>query len=201
MMTLYWSPASPYARKVRTVVHEKGLAPLIADIVLDPFQNAEELISANPLGKVPTLILDDGSSLYDSPVICAYLDAHGRGQGPALIPSGPERWTVRRAEALGDGALDLAFGLVLERRKPDGERSPTTAARWWSQLPRALDAMERELPRLPGPCTLGHITFAVALGYLDFRHPDYQWRNGRASLAGWYDGFARRPSLAATAPK
>jgi glutathione S-transferase len=199
-MKLYWSPASPYARKVRVVAREKDIAGRIEEVVVDAFADPAELVSANSLGKVPTLLLEDGSTLYDSPVICTYLDAIG--EGPPLVPQeAPDRFTVLRAEALADGVMDLALGLTLERRKPEGERSPTTAARWRGQLLRALDRIAHDLPELPGEVTLGHLAFACALGYLDFRHPDLAWRSGRPALAAWFEAYADRPSLAATAPR
>lgn len=202
MMTLYWSPASPYARKVRAVAREKGLAPQLQEVIVTPYADPEELITANPLGKVPTLLLEDGTALYDSAVICAFLDVHPQAHGPLLIPTEPfVHWTVRRAEALGDGAMDLAYNLTMEGRKPEGEHSPTTVARWLSQLPRTLDAMQRDLGSLPESCTLSHIAFAVALGYLDFRQPDIAWREGRPDLASWYQDIAKRPSLVQTEPE
>jgi len=201
-MQLYWAAASPYARKVRIVAREKALAEEIEEITVDVYADSAILLAANPLGKIPALVLDDGLPLYDSPVICAFLDAHPRGQGAQLCPSsGPERWQVLRAQALGDGAMDLALGLTLERRKPEGEHSPTTAGRWRTQLARAVDAMMPELMALPGEMTLGHITIVCALDYIDFRHPDFGWREGRADLAGWHYDITGRPSLAATAPK
>jgi glutathione S-transferase len=201
-MKLFWSPASPYARKVRTVAHEKGLTGLIEEISVDAYSDPRELVAANPLGKVPTLICEDGEVLFDSAVISAYLDSHPKAQGPSLCPaSGDERWKVARAEALGDGAMDLALGLQLERRKPEGERSPTSAARWRNQLIRAVGAMTAEVERQPSQLTLGHLTIACALGYLDFRHPQLEWRQGRPGLAAWYEEIAQRPSLIATAPK
>jgi glutathione S-transferase len=200
-MKLFWSPASPFARKVRSVAREKGLAGRVEEIQVAVYDDPAELLAANPLGKIPALILDDGAALYDSPVICAYLDAHPEGQGAPLCPaSGMERWRVLRAEALADGAMDLALGLVLESRKPEGERSPTTAARSWSQLRRAVKAMPAEIAALPQGFTLGHLALACALGYFDLRHPDMGWRDGEAELARWYEEIARRPSLAATAP-
>ena len=199
-MKLFWSAASPYARKVRAVAREKGLAGRIDEVIVDAFRNPPDLIAANPLGKVPTLVLDDGVALYDSPVICAWLDA--TGDGPPLVPeSGPARFQVLRAEALADGLMDLGLGLTLERRKPDGERSPTSAARWRGQIVQAVDAIAQDGPALPNGMTLGHLAYAVALGYLDFRHPDMAWRDGRPDLAGWYATAAARWSLAETAPQ
>jgi glutathione S-transferase len=201
-MKLFWSPASPYARKVRAVAHEKGLDGRIEEVAVDAFADPAELLAANPLGKVPALIGEDGDPLFDSAVICAYLDAHPQARGAPLCPSaGPERWSVLRAEALADGAMDLGLGLTLERRKPEAERSPTPAARWRGQLARSVDAMLPEIERLPPRVTLAHLAIACALGYLDFRHPDFAWRDGRAGLSAWYEDMARRPSLLATAPK
>jgi glutathione S-transferase len=199
-MKLYWSPASPYARKVRATAREKGLAGRIDEIIVETAQDPAALIAANPLGKVPALALDDGTTLFDSPVICAWLDA--RGDGPALVPAaGPERFLVLRAEALADGIMDLAVGLTMERRKPEDERSPTMAARWRDQLARALDAVPGEVQQLPGELTLGHLALAVALAYVEFRHPEIGWRDGRPELAAWFETLATRPSLAETAPQ
>ncbi len=103
-MKLYWSNASPYSRKVRMVIAEKALGALVEEVSVNACNDPPELIAVNPLGKIPALVTDDGSSPFDSPVICAFLDAEPRGQGPRLAPqSGPERWMVLRAEALGDG--------------------------------------------------------------------------------------------------
>lgn len=200
-MKLYFSNASPYARKVRMVIAEKRLEPLIEMTPVDVYADPPELLEANPLGKLPALVTDDGFSLYDSPVICAYLDAHPQARGERLLPgSGRERWMVLRAEALGDGLMDLGLALMGERRKPEGETSPTSAKRWRGQLLRALDAAPRTLSTLPEAVTLGHLAIAAALGYLDFRHADLNWREGRAELRAWFDGIASRPSIAATAP-
>ena len=199
-MKLYWSPASPYARKVRVVAREKQVARRIEEMVVDAFADPPELTGSNPLGRVPALVLDDGTALYDSPVIVAYLDAVGEG-GPLVPAEGAARFAVLRAEALADGVMDLGVGLILERRKPDGEKSPTTAARWRGQLPRALDAIATDHARLPGPFSLGHVAFACALGYLDFRHPDVNWREGRETLADWFAAISARPSLVDTAPR
>lgn len=201
-MKLYWSNASPYARKVRTIIVEKALSSLVEEISLDVYSDPPELLAVNPLGKIPALVLDDGLGLFDSPVISAYLDAHPQGQGPRLAPqSGPERWVVARAEALGDGITDLAFALRQEHLKPEGEKSPTMAARQRGQLLRSLDAIAPALGTLPEGTTLGHIALAVALGYIDFRHAEVNWRDGRTDLANWYERMKARPSFAATAPQ
>lgn len=201
-MKLYWANASPYARKVRIVIAEKALGHLVEEISVEVYSDPPELLAVNPLGKIPALVMDDGLGLFDSPAICAFLDAHPQGQGPSLQPqSGHERWMVMRAEALGDGITDLAFGLRQESLKPEGEKSPTSAARARGQLLRSLDAILPALKTLPDGTTLGHLALAVPLGYIDYRHPDVAWRNGRAELAAWYEQMCTRPSVAATAPK
>ncbi len=198
-MELFWSPASPYARKVRAVAREQHLEGRITERSVSPFDDPDALLAANPLGKVPALVLDDGGLLYDSPVICAYLDAIG--QGAAMIPSdGDARWAVLRAEALADGVMDLGLGIVLDGRKPEAERSPTTVARWHGQIRRALDRMTDETQSLAAEVTLAHIACACALDYIDFRLPDIGWRSSRPALARWHADVADRPSLRATAP-
>lgn len=200
-MKLYTSPTSPYARKARIVVAEKKLGSRIEEITTDAWSDPAELIEVNPLGKVPALVADSSLSLFDSPLICAYLDAlPSEVSTPLIPPSGPQYWTVRRAEALADGMMDLGVGLLLERRKPEGERSPKTAARWRGQLERALAAAQATAPTLPDGFTMGHASLAVALGYLDLRHADLAWRENRGPLAAWYEAVQKRPSFQATAP-
>lgn len=201
-MKLFWSNASPYSRKVRAVIKEKGLGHCVETDAVDVYSDPPELITFNPLGKIPTLVTDDGFALFDSSVICAYLDAHPAGRGGPLIPqAGPERWHVMRTEALGDGLMDLGYALITERRKPDEEKSPTLAARQQGQLEHTLDRTADALAALPGAVTLGHLAIACALGYIDFRHDGLQWRQGRDALAAWYADIVKRPSLAETAPE
>jgi glutathione S-transferase len=198
---LYHAPASPYARKVRTVIAEKDLTALVEEITADPYANPAELLAANPLGKIPALVADDGLALFDSPVMCAYLDAHPAGKAGSLLPlAAPDRWLVMRGEALGDGLMDLGLYLITEKRKPEGEKSPTLTARRREQLERTLDATYGIVKELPETFNLGHIAIACALGYLDFRHGEIGWRNWRDDLAAWYAEIAERPSLAVTAP-
>ena len=200
-MKLYWSNASPYARKVRMVIAERNLQSLIEEVTVDVYADPAELLAANPFGKIPTLVTDEGFALFDSPVICAYLDARPEARGERLQPqAGPERWMVMRAEAYGDALTDLGFALMAERRKPEGEKSPTLAKRQRGQLVRGLDAAPATIRTLPERVTLGHLAFASALGYLDFRHGDLNWRDGRGELAAWYEQIAKRPSVSTTAP-
>jgi glutathione S-transferase len=198
-MKLFYSASSPFARKVRVVAREKGMAGGLTEIECNPFADPGELREHNKLGKVPTLVAGD-LVLYDSPVICEYLDA--RKDGHRLIPmSGSERWRVLRAQALADGLMEVAVNLTLERRRPQNEQSPGTQQRWRAQIAGALDTMEEQLPDLsPAILNLGHIAFGVALGYLDFRYADMRWRDTHPALCTWFEAFAMRPSMQQTAP-
>jgi len=198
-MQLFHSSSSPYARKARVVLREKGLAGKITETECNPYGDPAELRAHNPVGKVPTLVLDDGYPLYDSPVICEFLDT--LGTAPRLLPSdGSLRWRILRAHALADGVLDLAVPLTMEMRRPEHERSPAAMERWRGQIRAALEVMPLELATLPPEPSLGHLACAVALGYLDFRHGDIDWRAEHEPLATWYADFGTRPSLTETAP-
>lgn len=197
-MKLYISTASPYARKCRIVAREQGLAGRVEEIVADPYANDPALLAANPVVQVPTLIAEDGLPLNDSPVICEYLDA--LGTGPRLLPEGgPERLRVRRLETLANGALEMGVKLVLEKRRPEHERSPMWIARWTENMARALDALEAA-DLQPDDLNVGTITAAAAATWIGFRHPDLDWAGGRPRLAAFTAAVERRPSFAATRP-
>jgi len=197
MMRLYYSQTSPYARKIRMVITEKSLENKIEQTLCNPFDDPEQLRIGNPLGKVPTLILEDETALYDSRVIADYLDA--QSPHPALIPpSGPKRWEVLRQQALGDGIIDAAVALVMETRRPDTQQSTHWKTRWQSAIDRALLAMEPDSAGFDETLDLGQISFGCALGYLDFRLPSIDWRASAPNTANWYAGFAKRPSMKAT---
>jgi glutathione S-transferase len=197
-MKLYITASSPYARKCRIVAREKGLAGRIEEIAADPYANAPELLASNPLVQVPTLIAEDGLPLNDSPVICEYLDA--LGEGPRLLPgSGPERLRVRRLETLGNGALEMGVKLVLEMRGPEHERSPSWIARWTANMGRALDALEAAAPDA-ARLDRGVITAGVAVTWIGFRHPDFDWKTGRPGLVALQKALEARPSFQDTRP-
>lgn len=195
-MKLLYSQASPFARKVLIVAHEKGLAGALEVQPASPMLDGSLVTPVNPLGKVPALIRDDGQALYDSPVICEYLDTIG--SGPALIPpAGEARWTVLRTQALADGMLDAALNLVVERRRPETERSAEWMARWQAAILRGAKAA-------PTPAdddwTLGEIALACAFGYLDFRLPEIDWRAEAPGAAAWHAKAAGKPVMVETAP-
>ena len=189
-------------RKVRVLARETGLAARIEEIpaVVSPIAPDERVTRANPLGKVPALILDDGTALYDSPVICEYLD--GLHSGRRLFPpAGPARWAALRQQAEGDGLLDAAvltrYELVL---RPEPLRWPEWVAGQKAKVAAVLDDLERDAASLAGELTIGGITIACALGYLDFRFADDAWRTGRPRLAAWFAEVSMRESLRATMP-
>jgi len=200
-MKLHWSSRSPYVRKVMVFAHECGLASRIdceRTLVAMTKPNAG-LLPVNPTGKIPTLVLDDGSALYDSAVICEYLDSlHDR---PKLFPpSGPARWTALRRHALGSNLLD---NLVLWRNevlRPPQQQSPETLAAFELKVRNAVAALDREADALAAdPPGIGHVAIACALGYIDFRFAQLGWRDGNARIARWYDAFVQRPSMVDTA--
>lgn len=198
-MKLFYANTSPYARKVRVFAAEKGLGGRIEAILCNPFDVSPELKAANPLSKVPSLVLDDGDALYDSPAICEYLDS--LAPNSRLIPEeGAARWVVLRRHALADGILDAAFSVVMERRRDDGEQSPSWLERWTAAIGRSLDALETEIGSFPANLNLAHIATGCALAYLDFRLPDLEWRTGHPETAKWFEAFAERPSMKDTRP-
>ena len=199
-MKLRFSPTSPYVRKVTVAAIELGLDGRIERIPTDTRDPKSDLAQVNPLGKVPALVTDDGEVLYDSPVICEYLDS--LNDGPRLFPAdGPARWQALRQQVLGDGILDAAILRMVEtRRRPDALRWPGWTELQAGKIRRALDSLERQAGQLDGPLTIGQITVGCALGYLDFRFAEDAWRAGRPGLAAWYEGFAARPSMRDTVP-
>jgi glutathione S-transferase len=196
-MKLHWSPRSPYVRKVMIVAHELGLADdlTLVRTVVSTFKPAEELFADNPLNKLPTLILDDGNALFDSPVICEFLDT--LHEGPRLFPiAGPNRFAALRHQAFGDGILDVCLMRLAERLKPEARRSPEIIASNERKAVAAVDRLEAEVDALEARAfDIGHVAIGTALGYLDFRFADDNWRDGRAGLTAWQDRFQRRQSV------
>jgi glutathione S-transferase len=197
-MKLRYSLTSPYVRKVVVVAIELGIDGRIEKIPTNTADPASGLSGDNPLAKVPALITDEGP-LYDSPVICEYLDSL---QGaPRLHPAGAARWPALRRQALADGILDAAIARRLEELRPEGERSPSWVTKQQAKVDGALDALEREAGSFAKEPAIDQIAVGCALGYLDFRFSADRWRDRRPSLARWYEGFAKRPSMVATEPK
>ena len=197
-MKLRFSGTSPFVRKVVIQALETGLDSKIERVTTattDPV-----LAKENPLSKVPSMTLDDGSHLYDSPVICEYLDSlHG---GAKMFPAaGPARWTALRRQALGDGMMDAAVARRGESRRPANEQSPSAMEAQRAKVVAGLDVLEGEADKLGSGIDIGLISIACALGYLDFRFASEDWRKGHPKLALWFEGFAKRPSMQSTVAK
>lgn len=199
-MKLRYSPTSPYVRKVSVVALETGLDQRIERIPTNVWAPSTDVATDNPLGKVPALITEGGETLFDSPVICEYLDSLHDGL-KLFPPPGGARWTALRRQALGDGILDAGVLRRLESGRPENERSSSWIARQTATVRRGLDALEDEAEALGGPITIGHIAIGCALGWLELRFPDDDWRENRPSLARWYETFAQRPSMQETVPR
>lgn len=199
-MQLYFNPASPYVRKVRVTAHELGLSDEIdlISVSLTPVSPHEGVRSCNPVGKIPALITDDGTTFYDSPVICEYLDS--RAGGNRIFPTvGTARWTALRRQAIADGIMDAAVLIRYEEAvRPKELRWQDWVDGQLLKIRTALDALERE--SLADVFDIGTISIACALGYLDLRFAGEGWRNTRPRLAAWAAAVGKRPSLAATAP-
>ena len=200
-MKLYYAPTSPYVRKVMILLHETGQ---LDDVILEPVATtpiapSDALRAKNPLGKVPALERPEGPTLYDSRVICAYLDARA---GDKLYPKTSARWDTLTLEATGDGIVDAALLMTYESRlRPEDKRWPEWVDGQWSKIANAVSVLNaRWMSHLNGPLDMGQIAVACALAYVDFRHDARNWRKGNDSLAAWYAGFESRPAMQATVP-
>jgi glutathione S-transferase len=195
-MRLLWSSRSPFARKVLAAAHELGIADRIAPerVVVSQTAPNEAVMARNPLGQIPTLILPDGTALFDSAVIVEWLDT---SFGPRLIPpAGAARFAVLRLQAVGDGLMENSVRRLGERLRGELASEPHAAAAW-TRILRVLDLLEAEA-ELPG-AHAGGVAIACGLAHLDFRHGDRDWRAGRPRLAAWYAAFSERPSMRLTA--
>ncbi|HJR56548.1 MAG TPA: glutathione S-transferase N-terminal domain-containing protein [Rhizomicrobium sp.] len=195
-MKLYSNTASPFGRKCKIVAHELGLALEIVKTL--PMQEPE-FRRINPLGKIPALVVDDGSVLFDSPVICEYLNQRGGGKffpTDTIWKAAANRWKSQVLHALGDGISEAAVSYIIMGREavpPENHR-----ARQLATIQAGLDAAERA--KFSNPATIGEIAIACAIGYVEFRLPDLDWKSSRPKLSAWYAAFRERPSMQATFP-
>ncbi len=194
-MKLAYSPNSPYVRKCHVCAIQRGIEGRFEYWTIGTTDPA--LAAVNPLSKVPTFITDDGMALYDSPVICEFLDSIG--DAPKLIPApGPARWRALTLAALGDGILDATQPRRREVALPQDEGRQTYIAQQQLKVTRALAVLENEsLGMLE---TIGDVAVACALGYIDFRYPHEPWRPGHPKLEAWYAKVAALPAMAKTVP-
>lgn len=199
-MKIFYSPASPFIRKALVVAHELGVADemTLLPSAAHPVKRDTRVVAVNPSGRVPALILDDGEVLYDSRVICEYLDAR-YGHAAIFPPLGASRWRALRRQSLGDGIMEAAVAARYERYvRPETLRWQD----WWNgymeKVVSSLDAIEGELQNAGTGFDIGHITLACALSYLDFRYADLDWRRGRPLSAAWYETVRDHASMQAT---
>ncbi len=201
-MKLIGTLTSPYVRKVRIVLAEKKID---YELVVDsPWTEDSGVSKYNPLGKVPVLVLDDDSTLFDSRVIVEYLDSVTPNN--RLLPVlGRERIRIKRWEALADGIVDASVAVFLENKRPENERSPSWIARQREKVTRGLEMLSEELGEQPwcmgNAFTLADIVVGAALGALAFRFPEIDWREAHPNLARLYDELMQRPSFIETVPQ
>ena len=200
-MKLCFSPTSPYVRKVMVTAIEKGLDSKIEKLTVaaSPVKPDPTLSSKNPLGKVPCLITDDGRALFDSPVICSYIDSL---KAPALRPTGAAQFDDMTLEALADGLLDAGILLRYESTlRPEAMRWPDWIKGQTGKMLGAIDAIETvHAKQLTGPVTPGQIAVGCAMGWFDFRNGHIDWRKDHPKLAAFMKAFGERPSMMATRP-
>ena len=200
-MQLIHSPRSPFVRKVRVLILEAGLSDRVESVPVETsaLEQDPTLARANPLAKIPTLVRDDGPAIYDSRVIARYLDAIASA---GLYPPG-RIWEILTLEATADGLMDAAVTIAYEVRfREEAQRHGGWMAGQRERILRTLDAVgDRWMSHLEGRLNMGQIGMGCALGYLDFRHDEIDWRSGRTALADWYARFADRDSMTATAPE
>jgi len=198
-LKLYSHPVSPFARKCRVIAHELGIKLEIVHV--ESARKDDNLRNVNPLKQIPVLVLDDGSSLFDSPVICEYLNHLGGGKffpGMSIFRHNSGRWKALGLAALGDGISDAAVAWRYELAEPEERRNPDRIARAKATVIAGMDALERV--KFAKDPTIGEIAVACALGYIDFRLTELDWRSTHPNLSGWHAQFSEYASMKATAP-
>jgi glutathione S-transferase len=199
-MKLVYSPPSPFVRKVTTLIYHANLNDRIEliDIKTTALSVAEEARAANPLGKIPIMILEDGNAIFDSRVITRYLNDFA---GLNLYPQ-DNIYDILTLEALADGIMESAVSITYESKlRPQNEQSPSWMEAQWSKVLHSIKALDDgQFQAMDSEMNMGQIAVACALGYLDFRHDARQWRNGHSNLASWNDKMIKLPALIKTIP-
>lgn len=197
-MKLIGSPTSPFVRKIRVLLLEKGYDDIEVEMV-NPWDNPEKLLSLNPFSRVPTLVLSNGVAFYDSKLIVDYIETNM--QGPKMIPTaGAGRWFVLQAQAHADSLLDVGVRALLERRRPADKQIKEKIMRDEVAVARGISAAAKMVASMEAQVNLGHIAVACALGFVDFRLPHLKWRERQPALSAWYQNMRLRPSMQATVP-
>jgi len=205
-MKLYWTPASPFTRKVCVAARESGLWERIEVLPTTwplawgyaTVEFTPGLAEANPLARIPTLITDTGHALGDSTLACMHLDELAGG---GLIPTGDARWRMWSLYAIADGTLEAQVAMRAESLRPAATRSESYLAKQRDRIARCFDAVEARADELDGALDLAQITVGVACGYQRWREWLQDFTPGRPRLAAWYERFARRESMRATEPR
>lgn len=196
-MKLFYSPSSPFVRKVMACAIQRGLEHRLELATTNAHASPADLLAANPLSKVPCLVTDEGQAIYDSPVICEYLD--GIGDAAPLFPAaGPERVAAMVRQALADGMMDAAVARRMSDSLPQDEGRAAFGARQKAAVDRGLAVLEQDPPK--DLADIGAIATACALGYLDFRFAHEPWREAHPRLAAWWAEVSAAPAIARTAP-
>ncbi|KAI8822087.1 glutathione S-transferase domain-containing protein [Fimicolochytrium jonesii] len=210
-MKLYYSPTSPYVRKVVILIHELGLQDQVAIqrvSIIGPVPGGGPdtplVRSSNPLSKVPVLLLPDSTALFDSRVICEYLNSVANGG--FFPPNGPKRWSALTLQALADGIMDASVLVAIENRttiRPAEKFHQPWVDTQKGKIIVALDSLESSVAKLgsaDGELTIGEVAVLCALEYLDLRVPDVEWRKGREGLAAWAEAVGKRPAMVLSRP-
>ena len=199
-MKLVYSPPSPFVRKVTTLIHHADLHDRIEliNVKTTALSVAEEARAANPLGKIPVMILENGNAIFDSRVITRYLDELA-GSNLYLEEN---IYDILTLEALADGIMESAVSITYESKlRPENEQSPSWIEAQWSKVLHAVKSLDSgEFDAMDGEMNMGQIAVACSLGYLDFRHDARQWRSGHSNLASWNDKMMKLPALIKTIP-
>lgn len=201
-MKLYYSSTSPFVRKVNIFAIETGLDEQIEWVKTNPWQAEDHLTAKNPLSKIPTLVTNDEKVIYDSGVICEYLDSVHKGE-KLISEQGDVRWLVLRLQTLADGILDAGILRFMEKKRMSEQQSNDWDRMQKGSVERALDYLERGVSDWADKkgLNLGIISVACALGWLDFRFSDEDWRTNRPKLKLWFEQFSNRSSMHKTIPK
>ncbi len=197
-MKLHYAPTSPFVRKVMVLLHETETLDSVElhNVATTPYAPSADVRASNPLAKIPALERGDGPALYDSRVICAYLDERA---GAGLYAAG---WDTKILEATADGIMEAAVLMTYEMRlRPEDKQSPEWIKAQLGKVLGACSALNaRWMSHLQGPLDMGQIAVGCALAYVDFRHPDAGWRSDNEALADWFAAFESRASMQATRP-
>jgi len=199
-MQLLMSGMSPFVRKARVVVRELGLTDQITEVPISTTALSSDptIVAANPIGKIPALVRDDGPAIYDSRVITRFLNDHAGG---SLYPE-TRIWEILTLEATADAIMEAAVAMAYEvRLRSENERSSDWIEAQWVKANRGIAAVNNKwMSHLNGPLNIGQIAVACALSYVDLRHDARGWRTGNKALADWHAAFSQRDSMVATAP-